>query len=158
MNIKFFKKSNVVLSTFHCCFDIFIEKFATEISVNISSEDSFDDIEISISRKTNNKKIIFYYTEGYNVDDEFINIFQFSIKTLNAENIKRNCFYLQDYSLLTKMPYNSTIKPNKDIYAIEKELKIIFEQVVDILNEPKLHNVLFSDEWIEVPINWTPYK
>lgn len=157
MELDFIKKTEKIQILLFDVIGEFLQKFANKIIVTYDTEEKFNKLEVSVSNKSNSKTIIFYYSEGLNIDNEFIRLYLFSIETEKKEGIKRNKFYMQDYAQLKGLPYNQFI-PAKYYYNYEEKLVEVFEQVKLILEDVELSKVLYADEWIEVPIDLEPYK
>jgi len=158
MNKNFVDLNVQIIELYYNVFDFYIESFSDKIITDIESEGKFENVSITMLRKENNKKINFYYSQGFNIDDEFICLMQFSIETLKTEKIKREKFYIQDYNVLIEKPYIPILTSSRNFEDKKEELIIIFKQVLEILNELNLRRILFTHDWIEVPINWGTFK
>ena len=158
MELDFIKKTEKIQILLFDVIGDFLQKFANRVFITIAdSEENFNDFEIILLNTSNNKKINFYYSEGCNITNEKIIIYQFSIETDKTGAIKRNKFYLQDYALFKGLSYNQNIPP-KEWEHYDNKLKELFTLVKLILEDIELNRVLFNDEWVEIPINLEPYK
>lgn len=138
------------------CFDYFEEYF---VDYNkILSKYFIDDIDSSwmefiLENKKSNKKILIGLSHSININNESIFIFRFFIEN------EKNSFSLKDYCSYRNMSYpishDIVVNPTNNITqyfdSYFKELKLFIQN-------PEIAKIIFSDYWIDIPKDMSPYK
>jgi len=77
------------------------------------------------------------------------------------ENYYKDSFWLKDYTTFRKIPFDFPQliwKPVKNYEEGEQAAKKLFEYVKEILLLDEMQKILFTDYWVNVPIDYSPYK
>lgn len=86
------------------------------------------------------------------------------IKNLKNDNQTRENFRLKDYFYLKKtdfpkkFEYGLQIEGNINFASIEAYLLEYFSFLNNVFREEDIRKILNSDFWLDVPIDWRPYK
>lgn len=157
MNQDYLIRCNEINNVFSLHFSDFISKFSNSFSINYNQAENVVGIEIILNRDSNKRKLNFIYEYGVFNNCDIYQRYLFSIETLKNNTIRRNKFFIQDYAQFKNLEYNQYI-PIEEWEDYIERLKDVFKQVKIILTDEDLQEILYTDKWIEIPINWTPYK
>lgn len=134
-------------------FDTYIYDFSDQLKVEIISEsEELSWLKITLINSELNRKIETTFTTGINFEHNIFYDFMFYI--YNGEN----SFSIKDYCAHKKI----TSPILKDFFIevenLEKEISLFFKGCLEFLKKKEVEKMLYSDFWIDIPSDFSPYK
>jgi hypothetical protein len=159
MNTEKYKYLNDIQILFNTEFRDFLSIFSDETTSSIDKLKETYSLDITAINISTCKKITWSFRHYLNFENDLYNELIISFETFKKEGIKRNSFFLKDYLTYRKIEINFQEWDHHTSYEEEKErLKVIFRNVFAIIQTEELNRILFTNEWLEVPIDMSPYK
>jgi hypothetical protein len=159
MNAEKYNYLNDIQILFNTEFREFLSVFSDETTSSIDKLEETYSLEIKAINISTCKKITWSFSHYLNFKNDLYNELTISFETFKKEGIKRNSFFLKDYLTYRKIEINLQEWDHHTSYEEEKErLKVIFRNVLVIIQTEELNRILFTNEWLEVPIDMSPYK
>jgi hypothetical protein len=119
-------------------------------------------LQFYLINTANNKEIEFRFAYNVRLEGNFFNkdfYVRYDNKAIN--NSVRNSFRLKDYCTFRKIDFPEGVEQsfhisNEDRLKIHIIKYILF--VKDVLATEEMQKILFTDYWVNVPIDFSPYK
>lgn len=170
MDEKILEKFNQIQILFYKELEYYIKDFSDEVDIKISNlglgqviemtsimRNNYS-LELTLLRKTNNKKLVFSLYDGFNAEKKLCYNFRFFVETL-SNDAKRKKFSIEDYCTDKGISYHyKSSLFQENVNEVIKDIQSFLRFILSILLQPEIKKILFSNEWIEVPIDWYPYK
>lgn len=153
--IEFLKKCE---TEFFNSFQFLINDFASEIEIKLTDEDiNLSCIEIYFTNDNKTRAIQVIISEGKNIDLKQTYSISFTIQKINFDKYVESSFSIKEYC--------NEIKLDVDLKHFFVEipnftvvLKEYFEIISSVLRTDKIKSILFSDIWIDITKDFSPYK
>ncbi|MCU0433086.1 MAG: hypothetical protein MUC87_06500 [Bacteroidia bacterium] len=148
-------------------FSSVIANFAIEIDVKYSEEknlhiinDSFRQsnfrMDIFFRRPSANKVLLFTFYDGYNGNKELSYKIDFKI---SSPGNKRNIYSAKVLFKHLNIPYsfnNFFLQQGVDNLFLQTD--IFLKNIDELLALPEIQTILYTDAWIDIPIDMSEYK
>lgn len=152
-----FKKLQECQYLFFDKFDYFISSFASEVQINYIEHPLHIEQIILLKNILNNKIIYYSVSFGVNVEGKIFCGFRFYIQRIIKNSLLRNEFSIIDF--INKYNLKNEIEWFKlGEFDLVIQVNTFITEVNEIIYNEKMLQVLFSDEWLDIPINMEPYK
>ena len=152
---KFLKEcENVLLEALHYYVDNFAIGIRSEI---VFRSDELSSMELFLVNNKNNKSIQVIISEGVNAEKEQFYGIRFYIQKIDENGNKVSDFSIKDYC--TEMNLNIELTwffiGNINFHI---KLREYLKSVLEILKSNQFESILFSDNWIDIKPDFSPYK
>lgn len=114
-------------------------------------------LEISYTNLSHSRQILFRYNDGHNANRLIVNSLSFQIFNLNEKLSKT--YDIEDFARFLNREFVATkffIKQNGDT-SFKCAVKYI-DECLNLLETETLRNIVCNDDWIQIPLNMSPYK
>lgn len=152
----FLQRIQSIIPSFGTSIEIKIrEKKSIHVSEN-SSRKYNSILEIELRNKINDKIIDFSYYDGYTGNKNLCYDFNLAIK---ATGHKRKSVSIKEYLKHFNIPQRfNNIFPQQGTEDLLKQLNIFLEDVENLFASTQIQAILFTDAWIDIPIDFSEYK
>lgn len=166
MNIVEFKSIKKINIDFEKVFEFLFEKNILNYCINISFRAELKKnflTEISYI-SSNNKEIKITYQMFFHPQKVLLFLCDIAFENRNYisqdKGYCRKGFSLKDYTTFRKLTFNENLVWHQiNNYEEGEQLaKQLFEYVKEILLLDEMQKILFTDYWVNVPIDYSPYK
>ncbi len=144
-----------------------IEQFATELEIQFKEERTIHKLDqserqtdlwmnIYFKRPSINKTIHFAFYDGYNGNKELF--YDLDILILTSGH-KRNVCSIKEFYKHLGIPYSfNNFFHQQGSDHLQHQLDVFLTTVNDFLNLSEIQSILYSDAWIDIPIDMSEYK
>ncbi len=113
-------------------------------------------LKIELRNKINDKIINFSYYDGYTCNKNLCYDFNLVLK---ATGYQRKLVSIKEYFKYFNISHKfNNFIPQQGPEDLLKQLNIFLEDVEKLFIHPQMQAVLFTDAWIDIPIDFSEYK
>jgi hypothetical protein len=131
----------------------YVYQFADEIEVKFGSEnEQLSWVDIVFINLNNDKKINISFSNGLNYEGKKVNGFRFFISR------KDILFSINDYCKFKRIHNPLSENFYFEATEIENKIEIFISECIEFLKIEEINKILFTDFWLDVPPDFSPYK